>query len=294
MFNSEHKFKTEKQDKRGNLLRFICAFLAFALVFGSISAVVILKNNDVSLKDIFGGKTSEAITDENGESNVEIPKNISGTSNYLFYSASSDLSEMHFIAIVTADMDEKVFNVRMAKPNDAFYLSELKTGGYKALISAVEKNENVKISKYAGSNTETFALAVNYMGGLEYSVKERIEYRTDAYTLILTKGDQTIKGETLINYIRYLKTLGEKGLETQGKIICKMFDDYINSENLEGEKGLKIYQRILSKIDTNSDISYIDAAKIVDTLKVFCKDEDRKSAEYITTTTTTTREGKKK
>lgn len=281
MFNSEHKFKTEKQDKKSNIIRFICAFLAFALVFGSISAVVILKHNDISLKDVFGGK-EESETAEDGGSTVDLGKEISGSSDYLFYCSNSDLTEMYFMAIVTADLDGKVFNVRMVKPDNPNYLSELKTGGYKALISAVEKDENVKISKYAGSNAETFALAINYMGGLEYTVDSRIEYRTDDFTLILTKGDQTIKGETLIKLFRYEKTFGKKGLEVQGKLICKMLDDYIVSENLEGEKGLTIYQKVLSKIDTNSDISYIDAAKIVDNLKVFCNSDNRRPAEVVT------------
>ena len=42
-----HKFKTSKQDKKGDLLRFFLAFLAFAVVFGSVSAVVILKHNEI-------------------------------------------------------------------------------------------------------------------------------------------------------------------------------------------------------------------------------------------------------
>lgn len=279
MFNSQHKFKTEKQDKKANIMRFIGAFLAFALVFGSISAVVILKNNDISLRDVFGEKDSQ--TDEESSA-VDLGKEISGSTNYLFYCSDSEITDMYFIAIVTADMDSKIFNVRMVDPSTAGYLNELKTGGYRALISAVEKNENVKIDKYVGSNAETFALAINYMGGLEYTVDKRVEYRTDDFTLILTKGNQTIKGETLIKYFRYAKTLGEKGLEVQGNIICKMLDNYIVSENLEGEKGLTIYQKVLSKLNTNSDISYIDAAKIVDTLKVFCDSDDRHSAEVVT------------
>lgn len=261
-------------------MRFVCAFLAFALVFGSISAVVILKHNDVSLKEIFGGKEETTETESMKNNVVELPKEIGGETNYLLYSADSEMSEIYFIALVNADMDDKIFKVRALDTSDTSYLSELKTGGCKALVSAVEKKENIEIKKYAGSTADTFALAINYMGGLEYSINKRIEYRTEDFTLILTKGEQTIKGETLLKYFRYAKTLGDDGLELQGQLICTMLDNYINSDNLE--KGLTIYQKLLSKINTNSDISYIDAAGMIDTLKVYCKSEEKQPAEVVT------------
>lgn len=280
MFKSEHKFITEKQQRRGNILRFVCAFLAFALVFGSISAAVILKHNDISLKEVFGKEEETTDIEETKNNLVELPKEIGGETNYLLYSANIDASEIYFMALVNADMDDKIFKVRALDTSEPAYLSELKTGGCKALVSAVEKKENLKIEKYVGSTADTFALAINYMGGLEYSIGERIEYRTDDYTLILTKGEQTIKGETLLKFFRYAKTLGDEGLELQSRLICKMFDSYINSDNLE--KGLTIYQKLLSKLNTNSDISYIEAADMIDTLKVYCKSEEKQPAEVVT------------
>lgn len=279
MFNQEHKFKTEKQDKKGSILRFIGAFLAFALVFGSISAVVIFKHNDISVKDIFKEKTTEPELQTEVSDVTDIPKEISGSANFLLYCTSNNADEMLFTVIVTADMDAKTFKVRPVNPDVPEYLSALKTGGYKTLVEAVEKKENVKIDKYIASNADTFALAINYMDGLEYSMDKRVEYRTDEYTLILTKGNQTIKGETLMKYFRYAKTLGTEGLKIQGELICAMLDSYINSENVEN--GLKIYQRVLSKIDSNSDISYIEASKGIESLRVLCKSEDRQPATIV-------------
>lgn len=279
MFNQEHKFKTEKQDKKGSILRFIGAFLAFALVFGSISAVVIFKHNDISVKDIFKEKTTEPESQTEVSDVTDIPKEISGSANFLLYCTSNETDEMFFTVIVTADMDAKTFKVRPVNPDVLEYLSALKTGGYKTLVEAVEKKENVKIDKYIASNADTFALAINYMDGLEYSMDRRVEYRTDDYTLILTRGNQTIKGETLMKYFRYAKTLGTEGLKIQGELICAMLDSYINTENVE--KGLKIYQKVLSKINSDSDISYIEASKGIESLKVLCKSEDRQPATIV-------------
>lgn len=280
-----HKFKTSKQDKRGDLMRFFLAFLAFALVFGSISAVVILKHNELTLKSIFSKETTtEGSNETTADDQPVSPVKLSGKTNFLIYCSSNDFSEMYFIHIVEADMDNCVIKDRPLNPDGKTtdgktYVQLLKESGAGKLVSAIEEKEGVKISKYVGSNAETFALAINYMDGLEYTVDERIEYRNSAYTLILTKGNQTIKGETLIKYFRYCKTLGVDGMRTQGKLVCAMLDSYINDNNVD--KGTRIYQRLLSNLDSNSDISYFEAAEAMPTVKAFCDSENRQNSTII-------------
>lgn len=280
-----HKFKTSKQDKRGDLMRFFLAFLAFALVFGSISAVVILKHNELSLKSIFSKETTtEGGNETTADDQPVSPVKLSGKTNFLIYCSSNDFSEMYFIHIVEADMDNCVIKYRPLNPDGKTtdgktYVQLLKESGAGKLVSSIEEKEGVKISKYVGSNAETFALAINYMDGLEYTVDERIEYRNSAYTLILTKGNQTIKGETLIKYFRYCKTLGVDGMRTQGKLVCAMLDSYINDNNVD--KGTRIYQRLLSNLDSNSDISYFEAAEAMPTVKAFCDSENRQNSTII-------------
>ena len=280
-----HKFKTSKQDKRGDLMRFFLAFLAFALVFGSISAVVILKHNELSLKSIFSKETTtEGGNETTADDQPVSPVKLSGKTNFLIYCSSNDFSEMYFIHIVEADMDNCVIKDRPLNPDSKTtdgktYVQLLKESGAGKLVSAIEEKEGVKISKYVGSNAETFALAINYMDGLEYTVDERIEYRNSAYTLILTKGNQTIKGETLIKYFRYCKTLGVDGMRTQGKLVCAMLDSYINDNNVD--KGTRIYQRLLSNLDSDSDISYFEAAEAMPTVKAFCDSENRQNSTII-------------
>lgn len=280
-----HKFKTSKQDKRGDLMRFFLAFLAFALVFGSISAVVILKHNELSLKSIFSKETTtEGGNETTADDQPVSPVKLSGKTNFLIYCSSNDFSEMYFIHIVEADMDNCVIKDRPLNPDGKTtdgktYVQLLKESGAGKLVSAIEEKEGVKISKYVGSNAETFALAINYMDGLEYTVDERIEYRNSTYTLILTQGNQTIKGETLIKYFRYCKTLGVDGMRTQGKLVCAMLDSYINDNNVD--KGTRIYQRLLSNLDSNSDISYFEAAEAMPTVKAFCDSENRQNSTII-------------
>ncbi len=280
MFKRDHKFKTSKQDNRNALLRFFYAFLAFALVFGTISAVVILKHNDISIKDMFSGKASTTATENGGETTeLGLDKELTGQANILLYCADTSAREIYFLILVDADMDSRSFRVHPLNPDSKAYVDALTTGGYKELISAVEKREGVTVDKYISSAPDTFALAINYMGGLEYSVDERIEYRTDGYTLILTQGDQTIKGETLLKYFRYCKTLGVDGMRRQGKLVSAMLDGYITSKNVE--KGITIYQKVLSKLNSASDISYIEASKALQMLELLCKSDERQAATVI-------------
>ena len=290
MFKRNHKFKTAKQDKRGGILNFLYAFLAFALVFGSISAVVILKHNDVSLEDLFSDKTV-AVTDDDGTdaSGVDLNKELTGRANILLYCAESDASAIHFLIMVDADMDDRTFRVHPLGTEKPEYLTALSTGGYKALIAAVEKNEGVEIDKYVASNPDTFALAINYMGGLEYTVDERIEYRTDDYTLILTQGDQTIKGETLLKFFKYCKTLGADGMRRQGKIVCAMLDNYVTAENVD--KGITIYQKVLSKINSASDVSYVEMSSALQMLRLLCESDERRGASVILSENSIAQEG---
>ncbi len=282
MFKRDHKFKTSKQDNRNAILRFVYAFLAFALVFGTISAVVILKHNDISFEDMFAGKSTTVPT-QNGSTapgtSLDLNKELTGQANILIYCADTEKNEIPFMILVDADMDSRGFRVHPINPDNKAYLNALATGGYKELIAEVEKHEGVKVDKYVSSTPDTFALAINYMGGLEYSVDERIEYRTEDYTLILTQGDQTIKGETLLKYFKYCKTLGVDGMRQQGKLVCAMLDGYINSDNVA--KGITIYQKVLSKLNSTSDISYIEASKAMQMLRLLCESDERQAATVV-------------
>ncbi len=263
-------------------MQFVYAFLAFALVFGTISAVVISKHNDLSIEDFFSGKSSTGATDDSSTSSSTtegLDKELAGRANILLYCADEKLSEIYFMILVDANMDSISFKVHPLNPDSKEYLNALSIGGYKELVSAVEKREGVAIDKYISSNPDTFALAINYMGGLEYSVAERIEYRTNDYTLILTQGDQTIKGETLLKYFRYCKTIGTDGMRRQGELVCEMIDGYINAENVE--KGITIYQKVLSKLNSTSDISYIEASRAMQMLRLLCNSDERKPATVV-------------
>lgn len=279
--SKNHKFQTTKQDKRNGTKRWVSLFLILAVLVGSVSVAVILKNNESILSDMFSKTEQTTTTDDTTINNaVELPELLSGRTRVLVYCTDRDAAEFYFMALVDADIGQNRISVHPFTADNPDYIKALSTGGHKALIAEVEKAEGIKVDKYVASNTDTFALAINYMGGLKYNVAQRIEYRTDDYTLILTQGNQTIKGETLLKYFRYCKTLDEEqGLKQQGDLICKMLDEYITTENVE--KGDTIYEKVLSKINSQSDISHIEASKTWNLLKFYCESGTRQPATVI-------------
>lgn len=280
--SKNHKFNTAKQEKRKSFFRLTAIFICIAVVIGSVSVAVILKNNNNFIKDLFTNETTVQSQEESTAENdlVDLEQELTGRARVLLYCTDREVSEIYFMAMVDANMKRQSFKVYPLKTDNPDYIKALSTGGYKELISKVESAEGIKIDRYIASDTDTFALAINYMGGLEYTVDERIEYRTDDYTLILTKGDQTIKGETLLKYFRYCKTLdAQTGLQQQGDLICAMIDEYITAENVE--KGDTIYEKVLSKINSKSDISYIEASKALQMLKLLCESDKRQPAKVV-------------
>lgn len=280
--SKNHKFNTAKQEKRKSFFRLTAIFICIAVVIGSVSVAVILKNNNNFIKDLFAKETTAQSQEESTAENdlVDLEQELTGRARVLLYCTDREASEIYFMAMVDANMKRQSFKVYPLKTDNPDYTKALSTGGYKELISKVESAEGIKIDRYIASDTDTFALAINYMGGLEYTVDERIEYRTDDYTLILTKGDQTIKGETLLKYFRYCKTLdSQTGLQQQGDLICAMIDEYITAENVE--KGDTIYEKVLSKINSKSDISYIEASKALQMLKLLCESDKRQPAKVV-------------
>lgn len=280
--SKNHKFNTAKQEKRKSFFRLTAIFICIAVVIGSVSVAVILKNNNNFIKDLFTNETTVQSQEESTAENdlVDLEQELTGRARVLLYCTDREASEIYFMAMVDANMKRQSFKVYPLKTDNPDYTKALSTGGYKELISKVESAEGIKIDRYIASDTDTFALAINYMGGLEYTVDERIEYRTDDYTLILTKGDQTIKGETLLKYFRYCKTLdAQTGLQQQGDLICAMIDEYITAENVE--KGDTIYEKVLSKINSKSDISYIEASKALQMLKLLCESDKRQPAKVV-------------
>lgn len=277
MNKKERKMFSPVRVRRGNTFKnILLGFIAFAAVFAVVAVFYLSKTGMVDKKEP-DNISKEVETTKPNFDDRETYKNVNA--NFLLMSISSSTTtesgekEIYFLQIAHADAYTGQIKLCPIAARQS-YVDAYNEGGAYAVTKLVAKEYNIKLEKYICSNENTFALAVNYMGGMEYDVPDRLEYRTPDITLILTPGKQTLKGEVLIKYLKYFKSMD---LSKQNEIIRTFIDECFTQENFKDP--MKVYQGILSSLLGNTNISVYDAA---DNLKYVRTIVDNKRNRVIT------------
>lgn len=259
------RFTFEKVSRKGRWKGVVLGFIAFVLVFGTAAGVYLYSKTDLINK-----AEIMAIFDKSDGKENSL-QGEGGSANILFLSISSKETiesgekEIYFMVLAHADTQQKVIKFCPLQVKNT-YLQYFEQGGVSEIVSALEKEYNIEIDRYVSSDENTFALAINYMGGLQYTVSENVTYRTPDLTLILTPGYQTLKGENLLKYLKYFK---EKDISMQGELFCRMVENYLTEKNME--KAMQKFKGLMNNLADNTDISYVDAANNLDNIDVFVK-----------------------
>ena len=132
--------------------------------------------------------------------------------------------------------------------------------GENGLVAAVEYSCSVNIDRYAGATETKFKSMVNYFGGFKVTVDEQINYRSEEMNLVLIKGNQNMKGDTLFKYLRYLTMNGQDGMENQAAVMIEIFENIFNESNVN--KRERIYNEFANTFIT--DITMVDYSKAED------------------------------
>lgn len=249
-------------------------FVVFVLVFGTATLFYLSDKLDSfglgGIVELFEKDSDSTVLSDEGDSSATI----------LFMSVSSaeteesGKKEIYFLVLANADMKDKTVRFCPLTVKDS-YVTAYESGSESGVCDAVAKDYNIEVNRYVSSNENTFALAINYMGGLQYNVPQRVEYRTKDMTLILTPGEQTIKGESLVKYLKYCK---ENDPARQGDLFCAMLNQYVTKENTEN--AMTLYKGVLEELGTNSNISYVDTADNLNNIKLIA-DENGKKAQSV-------------
>lgn len=257
------RFTFEKVSRKSKWKGIVLGFAAFILVFGVAAGAYLYTKTDFVGKEKIMAFFDRATDKETSESGAAKEATI------LFMSISSEdtlesgKKEIYFMVLAHADTKQKQIRFCPLKVKDS-YLKSYEQGGESEIVTALEKEYDIKIDRYVSSNENTFALAINYMGGLQYTVSEAVTYRTPDLTLILTPGYQTLKGENLLKYLKYFK---DTDLSKQGELFCRMTENYLTEKNME--KAMQLFKGVLSNLADNTDVSYVDMADNLDSVEVF-------------------------
>ena len=256
-------FKTDKKSRIGSAGKFWLLLPAILIVVLAVSVAIILVQNDFDVNAALG--IEKETTTEKAETTAP-PVTAEADDTFLFWCASADREEIFFMNIIRVTLPDcavevcpvNVENVvsRDGKTAQEVYLES----GENGLVAAVEYFCSVNIDRYAGATETKFKSMVNYFGGFKVTVDEQINYRSEEMNLVLIKGNQNMKGDTLFKYLRYLTMNGQDGMENQAAVMIEIFENIFNESNVN--KRERIYNEFANTFIT--DITMVDYSKAED------------------------------
>lgn len=251
-------FETQSRSDKGNARKFWIVLTVSVLAVLLVSVAVILRNNDYDIDAAFGFEKETGTTEEASEA----PSSVYEAERYfLLWCADSDRQSVHFMSLVRTELPECRVTVCSIDPYSVIETtgsgsetaaSILAKSGERALVDALEKAYGVDINRYIGTDETDFKTFVNYFGGLKITVPEQVEYKTEEMSLVLIKGNQNLKGDTLFKYMRYLNSLGADGKKRQSAAVLEILGGVFSPGNLN--KRSRIFSQITNNMITDMTI----------------------------------------
>ena len=255
-------FSTRKQSMSNETKRFFGVFFTGVALVLVVSCLAILSKYDFNVKSAVSGEAETQTTTQVQETGIP---EVRADKKYLFWCASEDRQSVHFAWLVNVKMPERKLMIYTLKPEtvaqvngNAMSLENVYAKyGEVRLAEAVESASGIELDGYIGSTEDSFKNMINYFGGVDITVPEQVEYRGDGLTLLLIKGKQNMKGDTLFKYLKYIETLGVKSSSMQANVLGAVF------ENLCKPSYAKKSEAIFSKISNTlrTDMTIVDFSK---------------------------------
>lgn len=272
-------FRTNRQSSDGDIKKFAAILTACVVGILAISIFAILSKYDFNVKSALGGNAESETQVEETQAPEAL---IQADKTYLFWCADSSGDRLRFAWLVNfklperrvtscaLDLDMRI-NVASDAQNGAEKTESIRsvfmTSGIKDLVAYLEADLGLEIDGYIGSDDESFKSMVNYFGGFDVTVPEQIEYKSGEFSVILVKGKQNLKGDTLFKYLRYLGTLGGRGRAMQATAVNEILDSVFRPSNA-GRLGT-IFSRISNTLET--DLSIVEFSSSEAGIKVFAE-----------------------
>lgn len=256
--------RTARQRERRRLGRFFGAVAVFLILFLAVSAVYIgMRSGGFS----FGGDRAETQSEVDDEPLPEV----SGVRNLLLVCASPDKTDLRLLTVMQINFDDNTFAISSFSPREAVntgdrnasLLEHYRIGGVKQLTRAIETRSGIRIDRYIASDDNTFKRAINIMGAVTFHFSEQINYRCEDFAIVLIEGDQKMRGDDLLKYLRYCGAMGDEGLDMQSQAVGELFRQYINEKNVG--KMNNLYSSLINTV--SSDISVLDFKKARDMIE---------------------------
>ncbi|MBR6360744.1 MAG: LCP family protein [Clostridia bacterium] len=247
-------FRTQRKSNNKNKNRITAAVAIALIMLVFVSFFAVLKNSDFDFRTALGG--DPGVTAGEGDETSSAEKS---DRCFLFWCKDSVSGDLQFFwitriimpkgkyIIYSPSVDESVeFRGEYRPLGNIFYLF-----GEEGLEEALEDYCDIDIEHNIGSDTEAFKQMVNNFGSVTVELKESINYK-GSFNLILPRGSNVIKGDTLYKYLVYTNYNHVQAEEIRAKALEGVLKNVINEDNADGIE--KIYSRIANLLYTDVTI----------------------------------------
>ena len=233
---SKLNFASERQTRAKRLRAFVISFVAFILVFGTVSILVFMKSLDFNLDNLIRqpeDSTEQSTDTTQAPTIAAAPVNV--TTLFVCYGDDDVILQL---SLVCTNAEENSIMVATLDPFTSVTVNStgntfqgwFQTTGINGLLQAVETNTQLKIDRYIKQSESNLKKVITKVGDITVDIPQAISYRGTDFSLFLESGQQKLTGDLFIKYLQYA------GTEEQTNAVCALLRQTLQSfteENLD-------------------------------------------------------------
>ena len=255
----KREFQTARGAQRAARRRFAIVFSVAAVLLLVGSVFVILLRNGFDFRSAVGGEEQTQTQSAADATEGTAP---AGEKTFLLWCAEKSTNRLQAIWLVRCEMPGRRLTALALAPETPVAMGgkgstldeTFASGGARALRDVVQAMLGRPVDRYIGAYETGLINMVNYMGGLTVDVPAQINYRSDTLTLVLVKGSQTLKGDSLYKYFQYLSIGGAAGRAQLSQAMLDICAGVFRAQNTE--KRSRIFSKMMGTLQT--DLSIVD------------------------------------
>ncbi len=233
---SKLNFASERQTRAKRLRAFVISFVAFILVFGTVSILVFMKSLDFNLDNLIRQPedSTEQSTDTTQAPTIAAAP-VNATTLFVCYGDDDVILQL---SLVCTNAEENSIMVATLDPFTSVTVNStgntlqgwFQTTGINGLLQAVETNTQLKIVRYIKQSESNLKKVITKVGDITVDIPQAISYRGTDFSLFLENGQQKLTGDLFIKYLQYA------GTEEQANAVCALLRQTLQSfteENLD-------------------------------------------------------------
>lgn len=259
----------KNKSKKKRTVSFICVFMCFVILLGSVSVLLLWRSLNYDFNNIF--VAGDVSTTKEPETTKPEEKVYAGEYLFLVAVTSDDGKETRFLNLISVDLSEKVIRVvpvdsNIADSKTGFTCAKLlETNGIKSVVSFLNNYYGREINRYVLLTETGYKSFFRAMGDITVKVSEDIAYDTADMFLELKRGENVLTPDKTYKYMKYLCET-KKGYEcskANAEIIVAAFNAFCTVERFSSADNT--FSIIIDYCTT--DITIVDFTNAKDELE---------------------------